>query len=134
MQVTAFVAAGLTLSRSLGIGKVELLKQVTAGEAKRLEQQAMQVTTSLGDLHLGGFALGSEPCAVDVQNGRIIRIRPLHFDWEYDPSDINLPQINGHGATEGMLFQRPNLKSLPSYIALFLLRKEFTALTVSTIH
>ena len=26
---------------------------------------------------------------VDVKNGRIIRIRPLHYDWKYKPEEFN---------------------------------------------
>ncbi len=26
---------------------------------------------------------------VDVKNGRIVRIRPLHFDSQYDPKSFN---------------------------------------------
>ena len=25
---------------------------------------------------------------VDVKNGKIVRIRPLHFDWKYDPQTV----------------------------------------------
>ena len=33
---------------------------------------------------LGGFCAA----AVDVKNGRILRIRPLHYDWKYKPEEL----------------------------------------------
>ena len=29
------------------------------------------------------------PCAVDVKDGKIVRVRPLHYDWKYDFKDVN---------------------------------------------
>ncbi len=40
---------------------------------------------------------GSNTAAVDVQNGRIVRIRPFHFDWKYHPEDMNPWQIKVRG-------------------------------------
>jgi hypothetical protein len=28
------------------------------------------------------------PCAVDVKNGKIVRIRPLHYDSQYDKKQL----------------------------------------------
>ncbi|MBN2419383.1 MAG: hypothetical protein JXL81_08370, partial [Deltaproteobacteria bacterium] len=35
-------------------------------------------------LGLSGGIYGAVPCAVDVKNGKILRIRPLHYDSKYD--------------------------------------------------
>jgi trimethylamine-N-oxide reductase (cytochrome c) len=48
---------------------------------------------------------------VDVKNGRIVRIRPLHFDSQYDPKTFNPWKMEAHGIS----FE-PLMKSLmPSY-------------------
>jgi molybdopterin guanine dinucleotide-containing S/N-oxide reductase-like protein len=48
---------------------------------------------------------------VDVKNGTIIRIRPLHFDWKYKPEEFNPWKIEARGQT----FE-PTLKTLiPPY-------------------
>ena len=48
---------------------------------------------------------------VDVKDGKIVRIRPLHFDWKYDRKDFNAWRIEAHGQ---ML--EPSFKSLiPPY-------------------
>ena len=39
--------------------------------------------TVLKALALGGLDRGGGPCAVDVKDRKIIRIRPLHYDWKY---------------------------------------------------
>jgi trimethylamine-N-oxide reductase (cytochrome c) len=40
---------------------------------------------------------GSNAAAVDVKDGKIIRIRPLHFDWKYQPEDMNPWKIKARG-------------------------------------
>src|SRR4030067_1026936 len=45
----------------------------------------------------GGPAGGSNAIQVDVKNGRIIRIRPLHFDWRYKPEQFNPWKIEARG-------------------------------------
>ena len=36
--------------------------------------------TVMRALALGGLLGGSDPSCVDVKNGKILRIRPMHFD------------------------------------------------------
>jgi molybdopterin guanine dinucleotide-containing S/N-oxide reductase-like protein len=40
---------------------------------------------------------GSNAAAVDVRDGRIIRIRPLHFDWKYSESEIRPWKLEARG-------------------------------------
>jgi anaerobic selenocysteine-containing dehydrogenase len=42
---------------------------------------------------------GSNAAVVDVQDGRILRIRPLHFDWKYKPEEFRPWQITARGLT-----------------------------------
>ena len=37
---------------------------------------------------LGEMGLGGSPTAVDVENGKVVRIRPLHYDWKYKPEEV----------------------------------------------
>ena len=58
-----------------------------------------------------GGGAGSNTSVADIKNGKIVRIRPLHFDWKYDPKTFNAWTIEARGKT----FQ-PRLKSLiPPY-------------------
>jgi trimethylamine-N-oxide reductase (cytochrome c) len=64
------------------------------------DQQAnlnVQVTdkTYIKALGLGG--MGGIPCAVDVKDGKLIRIRPLHFDWKYTKEEIKPWKIEARG-------------------------------------
>ncbi len=63
----------------------------------------------LGFLGVGGGV----PCAVDTRDGRIIRIRPLHFDMEYDITQLKPWKISARGKT-----LEPLPKSLPSPFSL----------------
>jgi anaerobic selenocysteine-containing dehydrogenase len=48
---------------------------------------------------------------VDVKDGRIVRIRPLHYDWKYDRAAMNPWRMEAHGQT-----LEPSFKSLmPPY-------------------
>ncbi len=60
-------------------------------------------------LSLGGFTGGGSPCAVDVNNGKIIRVRPLHYDSKYTREQIKPWKFQRNGKT-----LEPSLKSLPA--------------------
>ena len=40
---------------------------------------------------------GSNASMVDVKDGKIIRIRPMHYDWKYDPKDMNPWKMESRG-------------------------------------
>jgi len=44
---------------------------------------------------------------VDVNNGKMVRMRPLHYDWKYNPKDFNPWKFETHGK----VFE-PSMKSL----------------------
>jgi len=49
-------------------------------------------------LSLWGFSLGGDIVRVDVENNdRIIRTRPLHYDWKYMPEEVPVWQIENRG-------------------------------------
>jgi anaerobic selenocysteine-containing dehydrogenase len=48
-------------------------------------------------LSLGSFNTDGNASVVDVKNGRIVRIRPLHYDWKYDPKYFNPWKMEAHG-------------------------------------
>lgn len=64
--------------------------------------------TVIKSLSLGGTQGGGVPCAVDVKDGRIVRVRPLHYDWKYNLKKSNLWRIRRNGKT-----LTPVFKSLP---------------------
>jgi len=69
--------------------------------------------TTIKSLGLGGVSGGGAPCAVDFKDGKVVRIRPFHFDWKYDKKDFNPWKIE----VRGKVFEPP-LKSLPSPFSL----------------
>ncbi len=64
--------------------------------------------TVIKALGLSGGIFGAVPCAIDVRNDRIVRIRPLHFDWKYDKKQFNPWKIQKNGKT----FE-PFMKAVP---------------------
>ena len=57
------------------------------GEQMAAESNGTEKTV-LKSLGLSGGIYGAVPCAVDVKDGKVIRIRPLHWDSEVRPRDI----------------------------------------------
>src|SRR5512147_120394 len=69
--------------------------------------------TVLKALGLSGGIYGAVPCAVDVKDGKVIRIRPLHYDSKYDPKGFNPWEITKDGKS-----LKPMMKALPSPFSL----------------
>jgi anaerobic selenocysteine-containing dehydrogenase len=46
-----------------------------------------------------GFGPNANSSVVDVKNGRIVRIKPLHFDWKYNKKDFNPWKMEARGKT-----------------------------------
>ena len=57
---------------------------------------------------LSGVTTGGVEGVVDVKDGKIIRIRPLHYDWKFDRESLNPWKFQRNGRT-----LEPNWKSLP---------------------
>ena len=53
--------------------------------------------TVIKALALGGLLGGGGECAVDVKGGKVIRIRPFHYDWKYDRESFNPWKITRDG-------------------------------------
>ncbi|MBN1190108.1 MAG: molybdopterin-dependent oxidoreductase [Dehalococcoidales bacterium] len=51
-----------------------------------------------------GFGPNSNSSVIDVKNGKIVRIRPLHFDWKYDKKQLSpwKMEVNGQVFEPGM--------------------------------
>jgi len=69
--------------------------------------------TVLRGLGLGGLLGGSSEGMVDVKDGKIIRVRPFHYDWKYNRKDVKRWKIEKNGKT----FEQP-WKSLPGPFSL----------------
>jgi molybdopterin guanine dinucleotide-containing S/N-oxide reductase-like protein len=68
---------------------------------------------------LGG--VGGGTCAVDVKDGKIVRVRPFHFDWKYDKKQINPWKIE----VRGKVFEQ-SLKSAPSPFSLAYKKRSYS--------
>ena len=84
-------------------------KDVTA-DGERAAETEKTVLKALG---LSGGIYGGAPCAVDVKDGKIVRIRPLHYDWKYNKKEFNPWKFERNGKT-----LEPLMKSLPSPFSL----------------
>jgi molybdopterin guanine dinucleotide-containing S/N-oxide reductase-like protein len=69
--------------------------------------------TVIKTLSLGSTQTGGCPCAVDVSDNKIIRIRPLHYDWKYKREDFNPWKFQRNGKV-----LEPLMKSLPAPFSL----------------
>ena len=69
--------------------------------------------TVFRSLSLAGLDRGGAPCAVDVKSGKIVRVRPLHYDSKFDKKQFNLWKIEKNGKTFEL-----GMKSLPGPFSL----------------
>ena len=65
--------------------------------------------TVLRALGLNGSTSGGAEGMVDVKDGKIVRIRPFHYDWRYSKDSIKTWKMEKNGKT-----LEPPWKSLPS--------------------
>ena len=49
--------------------------------------------TVLKSTALGGMHGGGAPVFVDVKDGKIVRVRPFHYDWKYDMKSLQSLEI-----------------------------------------
>lgn len=59
----------------------------------------LQDKTILKNLCFSGFGTGADIAAVDIKDGKVARIRPLHYDSQYKPEDLNYWKIEARGKT-----------------------------------
>ena len=77
-------------------------------EKKKLRKEAKEEKTVVKGLGFSSFPMGTNnAAAVDVKKGRIIRIRPLHYDWKYKPEEFRPWKIEARGKV-----LEPSMKSL----------------------
>jgi trimethylamine-N-oxide reductase (cytochrome c) len=55
--------------------------------------------TVLKSLALGGLLGGGAPGMVDVKDGKIVRVRPIHYDWKYEMKSFNPWTFKRNGVT-----------------------------------
>ena len=60
---------------------------------------SQEIKSFIKDISWCGESYGSNASVVDVQDGKILRIRPLHYDWKYQPAEFNPWKIEAHGQT-----------------------------------
>jgi len=76
-------------------------------EKEKFRNEAEEEKTIV--LGQGFCAVGTDAnvSAIDVKNGRVLRVRPLHYDWKYDPKEFNPWKYEARG----QVFE-PTMKSL----------------------
>jgi anaerobic selenocysteine-containing dehydrogenase len=50
-------------------------------------------------LAFANFGIDGNPAVLDIKDGKIIRIRPLHYDWKYTQKDFGHWQMKARGQT-----------------------------------
>lgn len=88
-------------------------KKMKSQEVSKKDSQTEGEKTVIKTLGLASSYGGGTPCGVDVKNGSIVRIRPLHYDWKYDKKQLNPWKLERNGKT-----LEPLMKSLPGPFSL----------------
>ena len=97
----------------------EKAKNMSGAGGPSANSQSEEGTTikALGFLGVGGGA----PCAVDYKDGKVIRIRPLHYDWKYDRKELNPWKFEVRGKV-----LEPSFKSNPSPFSLAYKKRSYS--------
>ncbi|MEM3602694.1 MAG: molybdopterin-dependent oxidoreductase [Candidatus Bathyarchaeia archaeon] len=66
-------------------------------KASRGEYSSSDGKSCVKNLSLGGFSGGGDLCRVDFNKNKIVRIRPLRFDWNYRPEELPSWSWKAHG-------------------------------------
>jgi anaerobic selenocysteine-containing dehydrogenase len=77
----------------------------SAGEEKMNKNIKISSKSVLKSLGQCSFAGNSEPAIVDVKDGKIVRIRPFHYDAKYSKKDLNLWSIEKDGKSFELLMK-----------------------------
>ena len=85
----------------------KMVEKEMSKERKKLRKEAEEEKTVVKGLGLSGGIRGANAAAIDVKDGRIIRIRPLRYDWKFKPEEFNPWKVEARGK----VFQ-PTMKSL----------------------
>jgi trimethylamine-N-oxide reductase (cytochrome c) len=80
------------------------------GESKRSEKEKTYIK---GLSFIGAQAMDGNPIMIDVKDGKMIRFRPLHYDWKYNAQDFLPWKIEARGSS----FE-PRMKSIPGPLTL----------------
>ena len=91
----------------MAVVEVKMVKKEISEKMKKLNKEAKEGKTVIKGLGFCANATGGNASVVDVNNGKIIRIRPLHYDWKYKPEEFRPWKIEARGK----VFQ-PTMKSL----------------------
>lgn len=87
--------------KSEAYSKVQGTERPASGSAEK---------TVIKGLGLSAASVHGSASCVDVKDGKIIRIRPLHYDWKYTKEEIGTFKLEARGK----VFE-PILKSTPPY-------------------
>ena len=64
-----------------------------------------KVKTIVKGLSFGGVTEDSNAAMVDVKDGKIVRIRPLQFDWKYTREHMNPWKMEARGQVFELFFE-----------------------------
>ena len=82
------------------------MDEIHEGKTARPRDSATEESSVIG-LGFCGPSAGSNTGIAETKDGKIVRLRPLHFDWKYDQEHFKPWKMNARGKT----FE-PRLKSL----------------------
>ena len=97
------IASGALSSYGFAKGSTKAAK-TGAGAAMEVEgERSIVISTGLAGLGPGGNA-----SILNTKNGKILRLRPLHYDWKYDKEQFNPWKMEARGKT-----LEPRMQTLP---------------------
>ncbi len=69
------------------------------GRPQKSGKKEGEEKTTIKNVGFCSFGSGANVTAIDIRDGKIIRLRPLHLDWKYDPAQFRGWKIKARGKT-----------------------------------
>ena len=66
-------------------------------KSQKPQSETKEEKSVIKGLGFSSFGCGSHPSVIDVKNGKIIRTRPLHYDWKYNSEEFNPWKMEARG-------------------------------------
>ncbi|MDP2916906.1 MAG: molybdopterin-dependent oxidoreductase, partial [Dehalococcoidia bacterium] len=76
-----------------------MARKEVSKKRKNDNQQVEGIKQCIKGIGFSGCAHDGNTAVIDVRGGKIVRIRPLHYDWKYDPKDFNPWKFEVRGKT-----------------------------------
>ena len=103
-----------------------MVKMTKDSKQKITDQKEEECSSVFGLGFTGGGGAGGNASVADFKNGKILRLKPLHYDWKYDKKRFNPWKMEARGKT-----LEPRMQAMPPAYSLAYKKRVYSSNRVS---